>query len=163
MDSKTFDKLIEEQFDICRSVLCDKAGMYAKEDRLHNFKIAATLEGGTPRQALVGMMAKHTVSVYDMGTSTNSFPSALWMEKITDSINYLLLLSAVVQDEGGLTPGVYHENEPEIRQIQIATPPNAVATSAAEFIDDLIHRSTNVYSPKNCHCQAENERNEGTI
>lgn len=100
MDSKTFDALFEEQVDRCRSVLCNKALEYATEDRLHNFRVAANLEGRTPEQALAGMMAKHTVSVYDMCEATRHevFPVELWEEKITDSINYLLLLSAMVRE-----------------------------------------------------------------
>lgn len=47
-------------------------------------------------------MAKHTVSVYDLirkhdlGGMTSK---EMWSEKIGDSINYLLLLSALVQEE----------------------------------------------------------------
>ena len=100
MKKETFDKMVEEQFAICTEVLCDKAGEYADdEDRLHNFKTAAALQGITPRKALVGMMAKHTVSVYDMCKNDLPYTDAKWNEKIGDSINYLLLLKAVVQDE----------------------------------------------------------------
>jgi hypothetical protein len=79
-------------------VLITKAREYATEDRLHNFKVAAALQGCTPAQALAGMMAKHTVSVYDMARNGREYPQALWDEKITDSINYLLLLAAVVRE-----------------------------------------------------------------
>lgn len=100
MDSKTFETLMEEQFDRCRTVLCSKAKEYATQDRLHNFHVAAGLRGCTPEQALAGMMAKHTVSVYDMceATAAEVFPIELWQEKITDSINYLLLLNAMVRE-----------------------------------------------------------------
>lgn len=101
MDSKTFEKLTDEQFDRCRDILCTKATEYATEDRLHNFRVAAELRGCTPEQALAGMMAKHTVSVYDMceATAEETFPVELWQEKITDSINYLLLLNAMVRED----------------------------------------------------------------
>lgn len=100
MDSKTFETLMEQQFDLCRTILCAKAMEYATEDRLHNFNVAADLRGCTPEQALAGMMAKHTVSVYDMceATAAEVFPIELWQEKITDSINYLLLLNAMVRE-----------------------------------------------------------------
>ena len=61
--------------------------------------VAAGLQGCLPREALGGMMAKHTVSVYDMINSCDTFPIALWDEKITDHINYLLLLKAIVVEE----------------------------------------------------------------
>ena len=71
-----FNVLTEEQMDRSSSVLSDKAKEYATEDRLHNFKVAAALQGVTPVQALAGMMSKHTVS-----------------------INYLLLLNAMVREQ----------------------------------------------------------------
>lgn len=43
MDSKTFEKLTDKQFDRCRDILCTKATEYATEDRLHNFHVAAEL------------------------------------------------------------------------------------------------------------------------
>ena len=45
------------------------------------------------------MMAKHTVSIYDMCNSGQKYPIELWNEKITDHINYLLLLRAIIEDE----------------------------------------------------------------
>ena len=102
MNSKTFEEIITKQIDICKSVLIDKAKQYADDsDRLHNFKIASVIEGCTPIQALAGMMAKHTVSVYDLCRQHDiglAIPPELWEEKITDSINYLLLLKAVLAE-----------------------------------------------------------------
>ena len=98
MDTERFNQLFEKQIELCRQVLCGKAKEYATEDRLHNFKVAAQLEGITTEQALAGMMAKHTVSVYDMCASGEAYPIELWQEKLTDSINYLLLLNAVVRE-----------------------------------------------------------------
>ena len=99
MTSERFERLLDEQLEQCRSVLCSKAAEYATEDRLHNFKVAAAVQGNDPKQALAGMMAKHTVSAYDMCASGTDYPMELWQEKITDSINYRLLLNALVRDE----------------------------------------------------------------
>lgn len=99
MTNKQFEQVIAEQLDTCRRVLTCKAAEYATEDRLHNFRVAAEVQGISPRRALAGMMAKHTVSVYDMCASDMTYPSDLWEEKITDSINYLLLLKALVREE----------------------------------------------------------------
>lgn len=98
MNTTTFERLFEEQVNRSRSILVSKAKEYATEDRLHNFKVAATLEGKTPEQALAGMMAKHTVSIYDMAESGRTYPIELWQEKITDHINYLFLLNAIVRE-----------------------------------------------------------------
>ena len=72
-----------------------------REDRRSAFKIAASLQDCTPQRALVGMMAKHIVSLYDMCYSKNTtFTKQLWDEKITDSLNYLFLLAAIIREEG---------------------------------------------------------------
>lgn len=100
MDTKRFDKAVEDQLSRCRDVLYQKADEYAPEsDRLHNFRVAAALQGGPLRQALAGMMVKHTVSLYDMCGADNEFSPALWLEKLTDNINYLLLLRVVLEEE----------------------------------------------------------------
>lgn len=98
MTQETFERLMEDQFDRCEAVLGSKAKEYGDGDRLHNFRVAADLQGITPIQALSGMMCKHTVSVYDMCESGKDYPLDLWNEKITDSINYLLLLNALVRE-----------------------------------------------------------------
>ena len=98
MTTTDFERIFEQQVERSRSVLVSKAKEYATLDRLHNFKVAASLEGKTPEQALAGMMAKHTVSVYDMAESGLAYPIELWQEKITDHINYLFLLNAIVRE-----------------------------------------------------------------
>ena len=98
MTSTEFERIFEEQVERSRIVLVNKASEYATEDRLHNFKVAAAPEGKTTEQALAGMMAKHTVSVYDMAESGQPYPIELWQEKITDHINYLFLLNAIVRE-----------------------------------------------------------------
>jgi len=69
-------------------------------DRLSAFKTAAALQSCSPQQALAGMMAKHIVSLYDMCFAEGmSFSLDIWNEKITDSLNYLFLLKAIVKEE----------------------------------------------------------------
>lgn len=97
--TKDFDITVGDQIDRSINTLITKAKEYATEDRLHNFKVAAALQGCTPKQALAGMMAKHSVSVYDMCRSTELFAMGQWNEKITDHINYLLILRAMVEEE----------------------------------------------------------------
>lgn len=102
MNTEDFNKIIHEQIERCEATLCKKADEYATDDRLHNFKVAAGLQDCLPTTALAGMMAKHTVSVYDMIRGLEegkSYPVELWNEKITDSINYLLLLAAAVRED----------------------------------------------------------------
>ena len=103
MITERFNDVLEGTLDRCKALLCIKANEYATSDRLHNFKVAAEIQNCTPITALAGMMAKHTVSVYDLiqrqEENFAAVPKALWDEKIGDSINYLLLLNALVQEQ----------------------------------------------------------------
>lgn len=100
MKTEEFNKTIEEQLTLCKSILQVKAKEYATEDRLHNFKVAADLQSVRPESALAGMMAKHTASIYDLcNTDRSEWTMEIWEEKITDSINYLLLLKALISED----------------------------------------------------------------
>lgn len=84
------------------NVLAAKGDEYAGEidkDRLHNFKVAAGMQGVTYKEALAGMMAKHTTSIYDMIADGRDYSLEKWDEKILDHINYLILLRALVVEE----------------------------------------------------------------
>lgn len=84
-------------------MLVKKALEYADgNDRLHNFRVAAAISGDPMKKVLAGMMVKHTTSVYDMCHDLQqSFSEEMWNEKITDHINDLLLLGAVIFEEEG--------------------------------------------------------------
>lgn len=100
MEESVFNEIIESQLQLCREMLVVKGAEYATEkDRLHNFRVAAAIQGVGPAEALAGMMAKHTASIYDL-ICDDSPGSTLkvWEEKITAHINYLLLLKAIVLD-----------------------------------------------------------------
>lgn len=102
MKSEKFETVLNDTLKRCIDLLGVKSNEYATEDRLHNFKVAAEIQNCTPIKALVGMMAKHTVSVYDLVQKHDGgFPISkeMWNEKIGDSINYLLLLSALVEED----------------------------------------------------------------
>lgn len=104
MTTEAFNQHIVKMYQLSEDTLIAKAKEYATEDRLHNFKIAGPLQGQTPVGALGGMMAKHTVSIYDMVAGVDNgatYPLPLWEEKIKDHINYLLLLWALVNERKG--------------------------------------------------------------
>lgn len=102
MTEEEFETICENQIHLSRDTLLSKAAEYATEDRLHNFRVAAGLQGVSLRRALGGMMAKHTISIYDMIENDVVGSKLLWEEKITDHINYLLLLRAIVEEEYSL-------------------------------------------------------------
>lgn len=99
MSSVQFEKILNRRLDMIRDVLGLKAKEYASsQDRLWNFRRAAALLGDTPESALLGMLTKHIVSIYDMvdAVSRNQYPLPVWQEKIGDAINYLILLEALI-------------------------------------------------------------------
>lgn len=109
MTNEDFKKVVEDQLDYCKSLLVTKGKEYtpqneepcyafAPDDRLKHFKKAGILMGISPKAALLGMLSKHLVSVSDMCMS-GDYTEEKWTEKITDSINYMLLLKALVMEE----------------------------------------------------------------
>lgn len=103
MDTPEFESQIKDAVGRSTMVLFQKAASYTDEDgdRFRNFKLAAELQHTTPIKALAGMMAKHTVKLYDLidQSEEEGVLREVWDETIGDSINYLLLLSALVREE----------------------------------------------------------------
>ena len=103
MTSEKFDEIVESRLEKCRGVLAKKGVEYSQDsDRLSNFKRAADFECEEPEMALRGMLTKHIVSVYDMVDNIEFDdvlpPKELLSEKITDCINYLMLLEALIEE-----------------------------------------------------------------
>ena len=69
MKIDVFNKVVKEQLLVCGHLLIGKGHEYAPDavdesniDRLAHFKKAAAIIDGTPKEALLGMLAKHLVS-----------------------------------------------------------------------------------------------------
>lgn len=100
MTVENFNMIVKEQLARCESLLIDKGREYALgADRLAAFKKAAAFQNTTQAEAALGMMVKHLVSVSDMIQSHEHFTISRWDEKITDSINYLLILRAIIEED----------------------------------------------------------------
>jgi hypothetical protein len=91
--------VFQPQVNKCLRVL-DKKRKYrdTTDDRLCQFKQAATMSGIDPKQALMGMMAKHSVQLATMIASKNTIDLRVWDEVITDHLNYLFLLKGLVME-----------------------------------------------------------------
>ena len=101
MEAKIFSAFAGQQLVRCADLLQGKEKEYnfEAEDRFGSFKRAAAIQGVTQEQALVGMMTKHITSIYDMvNVGSAAFSKERWTEKITDSINYLVLLLGMAYD-----------------------------------------------------------------
>ena len=93
--------VFDEQVRLCADTLKRKTKEYTGDDtdRLGAFKAAAALQHTTPERALAGMLAKHIVSLYDMCFDGDTdYDISTWNEKITDSLNYLFLLKAIIKE-----------------------------------------------------------------
>lgn len=102
MIKTTFDAIVDEQLARCHDLLIEKGKEYAPGgDRLMAFRRAAALQGCTLAEAALGMMVKHLVSVTEMIQSREHYTTSKWDEKITDSINYLLIIRAIIEEEEG--------------------------------------------------------------
>lgn len=100
MKAEDFNKIVEDQVEHIRQVLVKKADEYNLEaDRLGFFKRAATFAQTTPEKALYGFLLKHLVSLNDMVVSGDKYSKELWLEKITDIENYLILLLGLLEDD----------------------------------------------------------------
>lgn len=112
MNQEKFDILLEEIIKRTKTVLKAKSNEYSSDtDKLHNFKRAGQLRNSSPEEALAGMLAKHLVSLLDIVDEIEKtypieqiFPPSyhdyikLLEEKITDSINYLILLEGLIKE-----------------------------------------------------------------
>lgn len=100
MTHDDFGKMLVARIAKINGVLDSKAREYATgDDRLHNFKKAASITGETPAQVCVGFMVKHLVSVMDIVDQIANPSEAVIDEKIGDSINYLILLEALLREK----------------------------------------------------------------
>lgn len=103
MTAQWFDKVLESRIEKTKAILSNKRKEYASGgDRLHNFKRAAAMLGCGPAKALVGMMAKHWISILDVVDDTEKgiLPSIpLLEEKLGDACNYIILLEATLKEQ----------------------------------------------------------------
>lgn len=100
MKQKQFDEIVNKQLNECKKVLLNKGHQYSlDDDRLSHFKRSANLMNTNEKQALFNMLTKHLISISDMCLSKTKFDLSLWNEKITDSINYLIILRAIVEEK----------------------------------------------------------------
>lgn len=135
MRTELFNKVIEAAVDRSLAMMAKKNDEYSgsadydlkakvDDDRLRGCKSVADIQGVNIFRAIGGLMAKHTSSVYDLIRDTESGEVAdmsVWQEKITDHINYLLLLEAAVRDQKDLTELNLANGEDPDRQFRADT------------------------------------------
>ena len=91
-------EVLDRRIELIRKVLAGKHKEYAVDDDfLLNFRTGAKLDDSTPENVLWGYMLKQYVSVRKMVKNPDKiYPRELIDEKIGDTINYLILLEAIL-------------------------------------------------------------------
>jgi len=92
MNSECFEELVNEIREKSFDTLLKRNAKYGNEDRLHNFRVGASIIGGTPAQAALGYMAKHMASLIDKVQANDFSDREDFLEKVQDSINYLIFI-----------------------------------------------------------------------
>ncbi len=105
MKLEEFEKIAKAQFEYSLTLMCGVKNVeYSRNyDKLHNFKTGAMIDGTTPERTLLGYWKKQLTSVLDIinDLDEGKFPNFSTLhEKITDNINYLVLLKALIIERG---------------------------------------------------------------
>jgi hypothetical protein len=106
MTVEEFQVVVERRIALTRQTLDAKKHHYASDaDRMHNFKVMAELQGGTPEESLLGVAVKHWFSVREMVDQfarTGAAPTRGQVdEKLGDAVCYLFLLEGLFEEERG--------------------------------------------------------------
>jgi hypothetical protein len=101
MNQSTFDTLVEKQIEECRALLTGKGKEYIPDpdkDALGNFKESGADVGVSPMAVLLIFLNKHmrSIKAYVRTGKDGAEPIG---GRITDAINYLILLRGLVEDE----------------------------------------------------------------
>ena len=112
-----FDIFLKRMVDSTYNTLAAKASEYSlNDDRMHNFHVSRTLQSlvhvNTEVSAAWNLASKQLASVIDMINNVDkAYDKNRITEKIGDSINYLLLIGAMIEDRldylpfGGIQDG----------------------------------------------------------
>lgn len=92
MNQERFEALVQEIREKSMDTLLKKNANYGNADKLHNFRRGAALIGCTPAQAALGYMTKHMASLIDKIQNNDFSDRDDFLEKIQDSINYLVFI-----------------------------------------------------------------------
>lgn len=103
MKREEFTNRVEKRIDLIRQTLLTKHKEYAKDDNVfRNFDEAAgglSLHGSSA-EVLWSYMTKHLVSIKDIVADNKPVDASVVSEKIGDVINYLILLEAMLNQQG---------------------------------------------------------------
>lgn len=145
MQNDQFNDLITTTLDNAKQMLTRKSEGYStEEDRLHNFRTGAALNGVTMEQVCWGMATKHIISIRDMVMSGETYDADIWDEKLGDAINYLAILKAITVEKKSPSD----ESLADLREKLTGSrhPSEAPAEITITHSGDILTRNQNAYS-----------------
>lgn len=100
MDTQKFnDNIVKKRLALVEQIFSRKVEEYARGDRLSNFKVVAKFMGLTPEKVCFVWILKHIEAlksfINDLDEGKLQSPER-WTEKIGDTINYMILLEALI-------------------------------------------------------------------
>lgn len=100
MNQQELNHIVESSVDEIAKTLIAKGEEYADTggDRLENFKQIAALQHTTPERALLRLVGKHIVALYDFARREEAGELTFaqqWREKTGDIMAYMVLLRAL--------------------------------------------------------------------
>lgn len=102
MKPEQFAEIVNNRLEQVRITEQIKGAEYSRgDDRFHNFKRAAAMDGTTPVRSMWGMWKKHLVSIIDMVDDLDQgiIPTPRMIkEKCGDNIVYSLLFEGLVEE-----------------------------------------------------------------
>ena len=103
MNQEQLNAVVVETTEEIAATLTRKGEEYADADgdRLDNFKQLANLQHSTPERALLGLVGKHIVALFDFARREETgqlTAMAQWQEKTGDIIAYMVLLRALLAE-----------------------------------------------------------------
>jgi hypothetical protein len=105
MNQEQLNAVVVETTKEIASTLTRKGEEYADADgdRLDNFKQLANLQHSTPERALLGLVGKHIVALFDFARrdaqgDDPEIPNEQWEEKTGEIIAYMVLLRALLAE-----------------------------------------------------------------
>ena len=100
MDDKKFSAVAKKQFADCQDILAERGKTYAvrNQDRLSAFGVMANLLDDSSVNVVLELAAKPIAKLFSLRKSRSKKLSS-WQEYITDTINYLIILRAVLEED----------------------------------------------------------------
>jgi hypothetical protein len=137
MTSKEFMEIAQARVVHCLALMEVKKGPeYSRGgDRFSNFRRAGQLLGVKPTTALLGFLTKHLVSVIDIVNDIEAGRPVIleqFEEKITDSINYLLLLEGLAKEMDSRESPTRRREEERLARLQYEGMQGGMAAGVSE-------------------------------